>query len=57
MADEAVDHKAAYAAPRVLASYSKEELADVIRPHGPVPDYSDPGCGGGCGCGCGCAAP
>jgi len=51
MRDQAGDHKAAYAAPRVLASYSKEELADVIRPHGPVPDYSDPGCGGGCGCG------
>jgi len=54
MADETGDRKDVYVAPRILASYSKEELADVIRPHGSVPDYADQGCGGGC-CGCGCS--
>ncbi len=39
-----------YEAPRVLASYTREELTDSIRPHGPAPSYDN-----GCGCGCGCA--
>ncbi|MBN1848690.1 MAG: hypothetical protein JW932_08910 [Deltaproteobacteria bacterium] len=42
--------KKEYEAPKVLASYSKEELEESIKPHG---DYGQPGCGGGCGCGCG----
>jgi len=42
--------KAAYTPPKVLATYSKEQLAETIRPHGTVPAYS--GCSG-CGCGCG----
>jgi len=49
--------KQMYVEPRVLATYSKEELEDNIRPHGPVADYTneDPGCfGSTCGCGCGC---
>ena len=40
--------KKTYETPQVLATYSKEELAETLRPHGPVPSY---GCGGGCGCG------
>ena len=44
--------KEAYVPPKVLATYSKEELAETIKPHGTVPGYNDPGCGGGCGCGC-----
>ncbi|MBI5115793.1 hypothetical protein HZA56_04925 [Candidatus Poribacteria bacterium] len=47
------DGKRAYAAPRVLATYSKEELEEAIRPHGAVDSYTNDG-GGGCGCGCGC---
>ena len=42
-----------YEAPKVLASYTREELAESIRPHGSVDSYSDSGCGCGCGCGCG----
>lgn len=42
--------KEKYNAPKVLASYSKEELEEAIQPHG---DYGSPGCSGGCGCGCG----
>ena len=52
------DGKKIYIAPRVLATYSKEELDEAIRPHGPTDSYtSDGGCsiGGGCGCGCGAA--
>lgn len=40
--------RTAYTPPRILSSYSKEELSDLIRPHGPTPDY---GGQGGCGCG------
>lgn len=45
--------KEAYAAPAVLATYSKDELERAVRPHGPMPSYGTPdqGCGGGCGCG------
>lgn len=43
--------KKEYEAPKVLASYSKEELEETIRPHG---DYGSSGCSGGCGSGCGC---
>jgi hypothetical protein len=44
-----------YEPPKVLATYSKEQLAEAIRPHGPTGAYGeDPGCGGG-GCGCGCS--
>ena len=39
-----------YEPPKVLATYSKEELALAIRPHGSTAGYSF-GCGGGCGCG------
>jgi hypothetical protein len=34
--------KSQYEAPRILASYTREELLQTIRPHG---------WGGGCGCG------
>lgn len=40
-----------YVAPRVVATYSREDLAEAIRPHGQVAGYQQPGCGGGCGCG------
>jgi hypothetical protein len=47
--------KKIYAVPRVLATYSKEELEEAIRPHGTVDSYTDGGCSvSGCGCGCGC---
>ena len=45
--------KVAYLAPRVLASYTLEELSETLRPHGPQASYDDTGGGGGCGCGCG----
>jgi len=55
MREESGQRADKYVAPCVIASYSKEELADAIRPHCTVPDYGDPGCGG-CGCGgCGCS--
>lgn len=34
-----------YSEPKVLASYKKEELEEIIKPHG-VPDQGP----GGCGC-------
>lgn len=38
-----------YSEPKVLASYKKEELEEIIKPHGQgKPDQSG---GGGCGCG------
>jgi hypothetical protein len=37
------DARKPYEAPRVLATYSKQELEEVIQPQGV----------GGCGCGCG----
>ncbi len=43
-----------YVKPIVLATYSKEELEETIRPHGTVDSYTnDGGCSGGGGCGCG----
>ncbi len=42
-----------YVKPEVIASYERRQLAEMIRPHGSVPGYGDPGCGG-CGCACGC---
>jgi len=58
MEDEKIKRNV-YVKPLVLATYSREELEDTIRPHGSVDSYtSDPGgcasCGCGCGCGCGC---
>jgi hypothetical protein len=50
---EDVRMRRVYEPPKVLATYSKEELALAIRPHGSTAGYSN-GCGGGCGCGCGC---
>jgi len=57
--------KELYVKPQVLATYSREELEDTIRPHGAAASYSEcdprfgecgtPGDGDfGCGCGCGC---
>jgi hypothetical protein len=43
--------KKLYVKPMVLATYSKEELAETIKPHGSVDSYTDYSCGGGCGCG------
>jgi len=37
--------KETYSEPKVLASYKKEELEEIIKPHGETP------AGGGCGCG------
>jgi hypothetical protein len=45
-----------YVEPKVLATYSRAELAATIRPHGSVVTYTEPGCGG-CIAGCGCSAP
>jgi len=39
--------KKSYVKPKVIASYKKEELEEIIKPHGEMT-------GGGCGCGCGC---
>ena len=38
-----------YSEPKVLASYKKEDLEEIIKPHGQVDT------GGGCGCG-GCGS-
>ncbi len=43
-----------YEPPRILASYSREELVETIRPHGSTDQYQQPGCGA-CTCGCGCS--
>lgn len=37
--------KQLYRKPKVIATYRKEELEEMIKPHGQT--------GGGCGCGCG----
>lgn len=42
--------KEIYEAPRVLATYEKEELEDAI---GIDPEVAGESFGGGCGCGCG----
>ena len=41
-----------YEPPRILASYTREELAETIRPHGAAASYDGQGCGCSCGCGC-----
>ena len=41
--DRDTDVRTPYEAPKVLATYGKEELEEAIQPSG----------GGGCGCGCG----
>ena len=46
MSEERSD-KQLYVEPKVLATYSKEELEEAIRPHGPSDSYTDNGCGGG----------
>ncbi len=53
MSEEHMDRQL-YMEPRVLATYSKEELDETIKPHGTTDTY---GCEEGCGCGCGCACP
>ncbi len=48
------EEKCSYETPKVLATYSKEELEETIRPHGSLISYGgdDAGCGSsGCGCG------
>jgi hypothetical protein len=42
------EKKQPYEEPKILASYQKEELEEIIRPHGDIPEN---GGGGGCGCG------
>ena len=52
--EKKLNGKESYEDPKVLASYKKEELEEIIKPHG-VPDQGGGGCGGdnnGCGCGC-----
>ncbi|RJR21628.1 MAG: hypothetical protein C4581_01940 [Nitrospiraceae bacterium] len=41
------DKRKPYEEPKVLATYGKEELKDIMMPHGPVPNPSGCGCGGG----------
>jgi hypothetical protein len=40
-----------YVKPTILATYSREELEDSIRPHGSIDSYTDNNPTGGCGCG------
>jgi hypothetical protein len=47
---DAKHRKPQYEPPRILASYTLEELQQTIRPHGLKSVHA----GGGCGCGCGC---
>ena len=47
--------KQSYTKPKLIASYSRKELAEAIRPHGSLSGYGNPGCGS-CGCGCGSIA-
>jgi len=44
---EKTQEKKPYEEPKVIATYEKEELEEIIKPHGQTT-------GGGCGCGCGC---
>ena len=51
--------KEVYSPPRILASYDKEALEEILQPHGQTPGECTGGLcgdenGGGCGCGCGC---
>jgi hypothetical protein len=39
--------KKPYVEPKVLVTYDKEELKDIMMPHGPRPNPSGCGCGGG----------
>jgi hypothetical protein len=41
------EEKKRYEEPKILATYRKEELEELIKPHGSVVSYG----GGGCGCG------
>ena len=41
------EEKCPYETPKVLATYSKEDLEDAIKPHGPSDSYTNDG--GGCG--------
>ncbi len=43
------EDKYTYETPKVLATYSKEELEEAIKPHGSTDSYTDTGCGCGCG--------
>ena len=47
--------KPSYKTPKLIASYSRKELAEAIRPHGSLAGYGDPGCGS-CGCAGACGA-
>ena len=40
------EEKQPYVAPKVIATYTKEELEETIKPLGQAVNY------GGCGCGC-----
>ena len=44
------EEKKLYVIPKLLATYSKEELDQTIKPHGPNDTYT--GIDLGCGCGC-----
>jgi hypothetical protein len=48
MKKEEYNRKEDYVEPKVLASYTRDEIKEIIRPHGQPPDQSG---GGGCGCG------
>lgn len=50
--------KETYSEPKVLASYTKEQLEEIIKPHGGEGECIGGACGtpdtsGGGGCGCG----
>ena len=49
--------KEKYEEPKILASYTKEELEEIIKPHGQGDECVGGACGtpqtGGGGCGCG----
>jgi hypothetical protein len=49
--EKKLNGKESYEDPKVLASYKKEELEEIIKPHGTA-DLGGGGCGQGCGCGC-----
>jgi hypothetical protein len=41
------EKKQVYEEPKVLATYKKEDLEEVVTPHGQFDDGSGGGCGGG----------
>jgi hypothetical protein len=47
MSNQKEMQKRIYVEPKVLVTYDKEELKDIMMPHGSSPNPS------GCGCGCG----